>query len=30
LLNQKTEIRFEDWIKTLREGAHVEIWLYES
>ena len=30
LLKQKTEIRFEDWIKTLREGAHVEIWLYES
>ena len=30
LLNQKTEIRFEDWIKTLREGAHLEIWLYES
>ena len=30
LLNQKTEIRFEDWIKTLREGAHIEIWLYES
>ena len=30
LLNQKTEIRFEDWIKTLREGAHVEIWLYDN
>ena len=30
LLNQKTEIRFEDWIKTLREGAHIEIWLYED
>ena len=30
LLNQKTEIRFKDWIKTLREGAHLEIWLYED
>ena len=30
LLQQKTEIRFNDWIKTLREGAHVEIWLYED
>ena len=30
LLKQKTEIRFNDWIKTLREGAHVEIWLYED
>ena len=29
LLKQKTEIKFRDWIKTLREGAHVEIWLYE-
>ena len=30
LLEQKTEIRFKDWVKTLREGAHVEIWLYED
>jgi peptidyl-prolyl cis-trans isomerase SurA len=30
LLKQKTEIRFKDWVKSLREGAHVEIWLYES
>ena len=30
LLKQKTDIRFNDWIKTLREGAHVEIWLYEN
>jgi len=30
LLKQKTEIRFKDWIGTLREGAHVEIWLYED
>ena len=30
LLNQKTEIRFNDWVKTLREGAHIEIWLYEN
>ena len=30
LLKQKTEIRFKDWVKTLREGAHVEIWLYED
>ena len=30
LLKQKTEIRFKDWVKTLREGAHVEIWLYEN
>jgi len=30
LLKQKTEIKFKDWIKTLREGAHVEIWLYED
>ena len=29
LLKQKTEIKFNDWVKTLREGAHVEIWLYE-
>ena len=30
LLKQKTEIRFKDWVKTLREGAHLEIWLYED
>ena len=30
LLKQKTEIRFKDWVKTLREGAYVEIWLYED
>ena len=30
LLRQKTDIRFNDWVKTLREGAHVEIWLYED
>jgi peptidyl-prolyl cis-trans isomerase SurA len=30
LLKQKTEIRFKDWLKTLREGAYVEIWLYEN
>jgi peptidyl-prolyl cis-trans isomerase SurA len=30
LLKQKTEIRFKDWVKGLREGAHVEIWLYED
>ena len=30
LLQKKTEIRFNDWVKTLREGAHVEIWLYEN
>ena len=30
LLNQKTNIRFNDWVKTLREGAHIEIWLYED
>jgi len=30
LLQQKTEIRFKDWVKTLREGAHIEIWLYEN
>ena len=30
LLKQKTEIRFKDWVKTLREGAHVEIWLYKD
>ena len=30
LLKQKTEIKFTDWVKTLREGAYVEIWLYED
>ena len=30
LLKQKTEIRFKDWVMTLREGAHVEIWLYKD
>jgi peptidyl-prolyl cis-trans isomerase SurA len=30
LLKQKTEIRFKDWVKTIREGAHIEIWLYEE
>ena len=30
LLKQKTEIKFNDWVKTLREGAHIEIWLYED
>ena len=30
LLMQKTNIRFNDWVKTLKEGAHVEIWLYEN
>ena len=30
LLNQKTNIRFNDWVKTLREEAHIEIWLYEN
>ena len=30
LLNQKTEMRFKDWVETIREGAHVEIWLYED
>ena len=30
LLKQKTEIRFKDWVKTLREGAYVEIWLYDD
>ncbi len=30
LLKQKTEIRFNDWVKTLREGGHIEIWLYEN
>lgn len=30
LLKQKTDIKFNDWIKTLKEGAHIEIWLYEN
>ena len=30
LLKQKTEIKFKDWVKTLREGAHTEIWLYDN
>ena len=30
LMKQKTEIRFKDWVKTIREGAHIEIWLYEE
>jgi peptidyl-prolyl cis-trans isomerase SurA len=30
LLKQKTEMGFKDWVETLREGAHVEIWLYEN
>ena len=30
LLKQKTEIKFKDWLKTLREGAHIEIWLYDN
>ena len=30
LLKQKTDIKFEDFVKSLREGAHVEIWLYEE
>ena len=30
LLIQKTNIKFIDWVKTLREGAHIEIWLYED
>ena len=30
LLKQKTDIRFNDWVKTLREEAYVEIWLYEN
>jgi peptidyl-prolyl cis-trans isomerase SurA len=30
LLKQKTEIKFKDWVKSLREGAHVEIWLYKD
>ncbi len=30
LMRQKTEIKFNDWVKTLREGAHLEIWLYDD
>lgn len=30
LLTQKTNIKFNDWIKSIREGAHVETWLYEN
>ena len=30
LLKQKTEIKFSDWVVSLREGAYVEIWLYED
>ena len=30
LKKQKTNIRFNDWVKSLREGAHIEIWLYEN
>ena len=30
LLAQKTNIKFKDWIKSIREGAHVETWLYEN
>ena len=30
LLKQKTDIKFNDWVKTLKEGAHIEIWLYEN
>jgi peptidyl-prolyl cis-trans isomerase SurA len=30
LLKQKTEIKFNDWVKTLKEGAHLEIWLYDN
>ena len=30
LLMQKTNIKFNDWVKSLRESAHVEIWLYEN
>ena len=30
LLKQKTDIKFNDWIKTFKEGAHIEIWLYEN
>jgi peptidyl-prolyl cis-trans isomerase SurA len=30
LMKQKIEIRFKDWVQTLREGAHIEIWLYNN
>ena len=30
LIKQKTDIRFKDWVKSLREGAHIEVWLYEN
>jgi peptidyl-prolyl cis-trans isomerase SurA len=30
LLAQKIEIKFIDWVKSLKEGAYVEIWLYED
>ena len=30
LLKQKTDIKFNDWVESLREGGHVEIWLYEN
>ena len=30
LLMQKTDMRFSDWVKTLREGAHIKVWLYEN
>ena len=30
LMKQKTDIRFKDWVKSLREGAHIEVWLYEN
>ena len=30
LLKQKIEIKFSEWVKLIREGAYVEIWLYED
>ena len=30
LMKQKADIRFKDWVKSLREGAHIEVWLYEN
>jgi peptidyl-prolyl cis-trans isomerase SurA len=30
LMKQKTDIRFKDWVKSLREGAHIEVWLYDN
>ena len=30
LLARKTEVKFKDWVKSLREEAHIEIWLYEN